>query len=217
MLSACNSARYEPSVIDSGIQGLSTSLRHRRVPSMIAALWPVESTLARNLIIDTFGTARGGNVARSPRRHGNGGTPAPRLADAQAAAASALLGGSGRAGRRVDRPQRSCPGSQTRACAFCRRRCSHARVDRLGGIPGHGFRFFSAWLLDGKRLRIVDPTRGERWNRKMGGQGSRDRRRPVAATKQTIYAGLGDPRRTAHAAHADIARPPARRERSYGR
>ena len=85
VLSACNSARYEPSVIDSGIQGLSTSFAIAGVPSMIAALWPVESTLARNLIIDTFRTARGGNTAIADalaiavRRHLDGPTPRPLL------------------------------------------------------------------------------------------------------------------------------------------
>jgi len=85
VLSACNSARYEPSVIDSGIQGLSTSFAIAGVPSMIAALWPVESTLARNLIIDTFRSARGGNtavadaMAMAVRRHLDGTTPRPML------------------------------------------------------------------------------------------------------------------------------------------
>ena len=85
VLSACNSARYEPSVIDSGIQGLSTSFAIAGVPSMIAALWPIESALARDLIIDTFRTARGGNVAISDamatavRRHLDGPTPRPLL------------------------------------------------------------------------------------------------------------------------------------------
>src|SRR4029450_2712799 len=85
VLSACNSARYEPSVIDSGIQGLSTSFAVAGVPSMIAALWPIESALARNLIIDTFRTARGGNVAIADamaiavRRHLDGPTPRPLL------------------------------------------------------------------------------------------------------------------------------------------
>ena len=96
VLSACNSARYEPSVIDSGIQGLSTSFAIAGVPSMIAALWPVESTLARNLIIDTFRTARGGNTTVADAMAMRyAGTSRP---DAQATAASALLGGSGRAG-----------------------------------------------------------------------------------------------------------------------
>ncbi|MBI2741827.1 MAG: CHAT domain-containing protein [Rhodospirillales bacterium] len=85
VLSACNSARYEPSIIDSGIQGLSTSFAVAGVPSMIAALWPVESGLARNLIIDTFHAARGDNaavadaLAMAVRRHIDGPTPRPLL------------------------------------------------------------------------------------------------------------------------------------------
>src|SRR5262249_42197285 len=54
VLSACNSARYEPSIIDSGIQGLSTSFAMAGVPAMIASLWPIESALTRDLIIATF-------------------------------------------------------------------------------------------------------------------------------------------------------------------
>lgn len=85
VLSACNSARYEPSIIDSGIQGLSTSFAIAGVPSMIAALWPVESALARNLIVDTFRTARSDNatvadaMAMAVRRHLDGPTPRPLL------------------------------------------------------------------------------------------------------------------------------------------
>jgi hypothetical protein len=64
ILSACNSARYEPSIIDIGIQGLATSFAIAGVPSMIAALWPIESALTRDLIVDVFRTARGsGGVA----------------------------------------------------------------------------------------------------------------------------------------------------------
>jgi hypothetical protein len=85
VLSACNSARYEPSIIDSGIQGLATSFAIAGVPSMIAALWPIESTLTRDLIIDVFRTARGGNVAiadalaMAVRRHLDGAAPRPLL------------------------------------------------------------------------------------------------------------------------------------------
>ena len=66
ILSACNSARYEPSIIDSGIQGLATSFAIAGVPSMIAALWPIESALTRDLIVDVFRTARGRSASRSP-------------------------------------------------------------------------------------------------------------------------------------------------------
>lgn len=85
VLSACNSARYEPSIIDVGIQSLSTAFAIAGVPSMIAALWPIESALARDLIIETFRTARGGNVAiadataMAVRRHLDGPTPRPLL------------------------------------------------------------------------------------------------------------------------------------------
>jgi hypothetical protein len=85
VLSACNSARYQPSVIDSGIQGLSTSFAIAGVPSMIAALWPVETALARDLVIDAFRIARGSNVAiadamaAAVRRHLDGSTPRPLL------------------------------------------------------------------------------------------------------------------------------------------
>lgn len=63
VLSACNSARYQPSIIDSGIQGLSTSFAIAGVPTMIASLWPIESTLTRDLITSTFRAARGGDIA----------------------------------------------------------------------------------------------------------------------------------------------------------
>jgi hypothetical protein len=85
VLSACNSARYEPSIIDGGIQGLSTSFAIAGVPSMIAALWPIESALARDLIIETFRRARSANLAISDamamavRRHLDGPTPRPLL------------------------------------------------------------------------------------------------------------------------------------------
>lgn len=86
VLSACNSARYAPSIIDSGIQGLSTAFAIAGVPSLIASLWPIESTLTRDLIIDTFRTARTGRdvgiadaLAASIRRHLDGPTPRPLL------------------------------------------------------------------------------------------------------------------------------------------
>ena len=86
VLSACNSARYEPSIIDSGIQGLATSFAIAGVPSMIASLWPIESALTRDLIVDVFRTARGrGGVALADalamamRRHLDGPAPRPLL------------------------------------------------------------------------------------------------------------------------------------------
>jgi hypothetical protein len=85
VLSACNSARYEPSIIDSGIQGLATSFAIAGVPSMIASLWPIESTITRDLIVDVFRTARAGDVAIADalalavRRHLDGPAPRPLL------------------------------------------------------------------------------------------------------------------------------------------
>jgi CHAT domain len=81
VLSACNTARYEPSIIDSGIQGLSTSFAIAGVPSMIASLWPIESSITRDLIVDVFRTARAGDVAIADalalavRRHLDGRAP----------------------------------------------------------------------------------------------------------------------------------------------
>ena len=86
VLSACNSARYEPSIIDSGIQGLATSFAIAGVPSMIASLWPIESALTRDLIVDVFRTARGSGgvaiadaLAMAMRRHLDGPAPRPLL------------------------------------------------------------------------------------------------------------------------------------------
>jgi CHAT domain len=85
VLSACNSARYRPSVIDSGLQGLSTSFAMAGVPSMIASLWPIESALTRDLIVATFQSARGGEVAIADalalavRKHLDGPAPRPLL------------------------------------------------------------------------------------------------------------------------------------------
>ena len=85
VLSACNSARYEPSIIDGGIQGLATSFAIAGVPSMIASLWPIESSLTRSLIAETFRAARDGNVpiadalAIAVRKHLDGSTPRPLL------------------------------------------------------------------------------------------------------------------------------------------
>jgi CHAT domain-containing protein len=85
VLSACNSARYEPSIIDSGIQGLSASFAIAGVPAMIASLWPIESSLTRDLITDTFRAARDRNVpiadalAIAMRKHLDGPAPRPLL------------------------------------------------------------------------------------------------------------------------------------------
>jgi CHAT domain-containing protein len=85
VLSACNSARYEPSIIDDGIQGLATSFAVAGVPSAIASLWPIESMITHNLIIGTFQAARDGNIAIADalalamRKHLDGPTPRPLL------------------------------------------------------------------------------------------------------------------------------------------
>jgi hypothetical protein len=85
VLSACNSARYQPSIFDSGLQGLSTSFAIAGVPSMIASLWPIESALTRDLIVATFQSARGGEVAIADalalavRKHLDGPAPRPLL------------------------------------------------------------------------------------------------------------------------------------------
>jgi hypothetical protein len=82
ILSACNSARYAPSIIDSGIQGLSLAFAIAGVPTTLAALWPVESSVARDVVVATFGFAReqrlaiADALAAAQRRHLDG--PAPR-------------------------------------------------------------------------------------------------------------------------------------------
>jgi len=86
VLSACNSARYEASIVESGIQGLSTAFTIAGVPSTIAALWPIDSSLTRDLIMATFQAARGDSampladaLAAAMRRHLEGPTPRPLL------------------------------------------------------------------------------------------------------------------------------------------
>jgi hypothetical protein len=188
VLSACNSARYEPSVIDSGIQGLSTSFAIAGVPSMIAALWPVESTLARNLIIDTFRTARGGNTAIADalaiavRRHLDGPTPRPLLHPRFWAALVALgdgsigLNASAPSAKRelgpfanVDAAERA---SIVSAASLDADFVSAAR----GHWTGKGF---------GSLIRREATDGAVRWVVKAPEIGAG----PVAATKQMIYAG----------------------------
>jgi CHAT domain-containing protein len=86
ILSACNSAKYEASVMNSGIQGLSTSFAIAGVPSMIASLWPIESSLTRDLIAATFDSVlRSADVtiadalAAAVRKHLDGPSPRPLL------------------------------------------------------------------------------------------------------------------------------------------
>ncbi len=86
VLSACNSARYEASIVESGIQGLSTAFTIAGVPSTIAALWPIESSLTRDLIVATFQAARGDSampiadaLATAMRQHLDGPSPRPLM------------------------------------------------------------------------------------------------------------------------------------------
>lgn len=86
VLSACNSARYDARLTDRGIQGLATAFTLAGVPSTIAALWPIDSALARDTIVATFEAARrdGGPgiadaLALAVRRHLDGPTPRPLL------------------------------------------------------------------------------------------------------------------------------------------
>lgn len=86
VLSSCNSARYDAQIIASGIQGLSTSFAMAGVPSMVASLWPIESSVTRDLVISLFELARGSEdvaiadaLAIAMRRHLDGQTPRPLL------------------------------------------------------------------------------------------------------------------------------------------
>ena len=101
ILSACNSAKYEASIIDSGIQGLATSFTIAGVPSMIASLWPIESSLTRDLMIAAFNAARGAEDVTIADALAGSRPQASRWPIAAAAAASALLGGPGRDRRRI--------------------------------------------------------------------------------------------------------------------
>ncbi|SEO02800.1 CHAT domain-containing protein [Rhodospirillales bacterium URHD0017] len=188
VLSACNSARYEPSVIDSGIQGLSTSFAIAGVPSMIAALWPVESALARNLIIDTFRTARGGNaavadaLAMAVRRHLDGPTPRPLLHPRFWAALVVLgdgsigLNASAQSATRELGPFTNVDAAE-RASIVSAASLDTDFVSSAGGHwTGKGFESLI-------RRETADGT--VRWEVKAPEIGAG----PVAATKQTIYAG----------------------------
>lgn len=109
VLSACNSARYDASIIDSGIQGLATSFAVAGVPTMIASLWPIESSLTRDLIIATFRAARSGDniaiadsLAVAMRKHLDGPT-ARQLLHPRFWAALVVLGDGS---MRLDTPSR---------------------------------------------------------------------------------------------------------------
>ena len=188
VLSACNSARYEPSVIDSGIQGLSTSFAIAGVPSMIAALWPIESALARDLIIDTFRTARGGNVAiadamaMAVRRHLDGPTPRPLLHPRFWAALVVLgdgsvgLNASAQAAKRELGPFANVNSAERASIVSA----ASLDADFVSSALGHWMGKTFESLI---RREAADGT--VRWEAKDPQIGAG----PVAATKQTIYAG----------------------------
>jgi CHAT domain-containing protein len=186
VLSACNSARYEPSIIDSGIQGLSTSFAIAGVPAMIAALWPIESALARDLIIETFRTARGGNVAISDamatavRRHLDGPTPRPLLHPRFWAALVMLGDGSinlnASAQKRELGPFANVDLTERAAIVSA----ASVDMDFVSSAFGHWTGTMFEWLI---RREAADGT--VRWEiRDPEGTAG-----PVAATEQTIYAG----------------------------
>lgn len=188
VLSACNSARYEPSIIDSGIQGLSTSFAIAGVPSMIAALWPIESALARDLIIDTFRTARGGDVAiadamaMAVRRHLDGPTPRPLLHPRFWAAlvmlgdGSISLNASAQAAKRELGPFANVDSAERAAIVSTASLESDFVASATGRWTGKTFESLI-------RREAADGT--VRWEAKDPQIGAG----PVAATKQTIYAG----------------------------
>ena len=188
VLSACNSARYEPSIIDSGIQGLSTSFAIAGVPAMIAALWPIESALARDLIIETFRTARGGNVAiadamaTAVRRHLDGPTPRPLLHPRFWAALVMLgdgsinLNASAQAAKRELGPFANVDLAERAAIVSA----ASVDMDFVSSAFGHWTGTMFEWLI---RREAADGTIG--WEIKDPDITAG----PVAATKQTIYAG----------------------------
>ena len=188
VLSACNSARYEPSVIDSGIQGLSTSFAIAGVPSMIAALWPVESALARNLIIDTFRTVRGGNaaiadaMAMAVRRHLDGPTARPLLHPRFWAALVVLGDGSIGLNETPQPAKRELApfanvDAATRASILS---AASLDTDFVSSARGH---WTGKGFESSIRREASDGT--VRWEVKDPDIGAG----PVAASKQTIYAG----------------------------
>jgi len=188
ILSACNSAHYEPSIISSGIQGLSTSFAVAGVPSVIAALWPIESVLARNLIIDTFRTARGGNVALADamatavRRHLDGPTPRPLL-HPRFWAALVMLGDGSITLDASDQPARRELGPF--ADVNLAERAAIVSVapldtDFVSSALGRWMGTMFEWSL---RRQAVDGT--VRWENK----DPQIDAGPVAATRQVIYAG----------------------------
>ena len=177
ILSACNSARYEPSIIDIGIQGLATSFAIAGVPSMIASLWPIESALTRDLIVDVFRTARGGGgvaladaLAVAMRRHLDGPAPRPLLHPRFWAAlvvlgdGSITLDGEANAGPRDLGPFAAINPSQDE--------------EILSAAPlGGRLRHLDDRRLERQALAVADPSPGDRRDEEMGSRRSGNRRR----------------------------------------
>jgi CHAT domain-containing protein len=163
VLSACNSARYDPSIIDSGIQGLATSFAVAGVPTMIASLWPIESSLTRDLIIAAFRAARSGDnvtiadsLAIAMRKHLDSAAARPLLHPRFWAALTVLGDGS----MRLDAPSRDS-----------RDLAAYAKVN-----PSEDEEIISAAALNGD---LVSSTIGE-WNGKRSP--SLVRRQPLDGT-----------------------------------
>ena len=144
---------------------------------MIAALWPIESALARDLIIDTFRTARGGNVAiadalaMAMRRHLDGPTPRPLLHPRFWAALVVLGDGSIALDADADAAPRDLG-------AFAEVDPAHDEEILSARTAGRRFRFLRDRRLERQALALADPARGDRRDDPMGGQGRRNRRRP---------------------------------------
>ena len=177
VLSACNSARYAPSIIDSGIQGLATSFAIAGVPSMIAALWPIESTLTRDLIVDVFRTARVDHAAIADalaiavRRHLDGPAPRPLLHPRFWAALVVLGDGS----ITLDADAPANPRDLGPFAAV-----NPAEDEEiLSGAPlGDDFATATVGAWNGKRSPSLIRRQAIDGTRQVGGQGRRDRRRP---------------------------------------
>ncbi len=60
MLSACNTANFDLSLLASQVQGLTTAFAVSGVPTTIASLWPVESATSQRLMIAFYTHLREG-------------------------------------------------------------------------------------------------------------------------------------------------------------
>lgn len=188
ILSACNSARYEPSIIDGGIQGLATSFAMAGVPSMIASLWPIESSVTRDLIIATFKAARGGEVsiadalAIAVRKHLEGPTPRPLLHPRFWAALVVLGDGAIKLDSHVDHAPRSLG-------PFAEVNPSRDEEILSGAALGGDFVSSTIGAWNGRRSpslirrQAIDGT--TKWEVKDPEIGAG----PIAAANQVIYAG----------------------------